>query len=149
VTEDEERLEKIDERLVAAAKLLKRKREADVRLDLALSASGVGMWDWEVGHDILVWDSRMCRLFGEPESTAKDLDTFLLKVIPEDRERVKEAVDATLMTGKPYAVFYTIVLPDGSRRKIHARGARHPLQGEAEKLIGVCVEALEDLCEGC
>jgi len=141
MTEDEERLEKIDRRLIAAAKLLKSKREADVRLNLALIASGVGMWDWEIATDVLIWDSRMCRLFDEPEATAKDYDTFILKVAPEDRERVRSAISTTLLTGKPFSVDYEIIRADGARHKIHARGARHPLQGKAEKLIGVCMSA--------
>ncbi|MEO7980083.1 MAG: hypothetical protein ABI807_04250, partial [Sporichthyaceae bacterium] len=40
-----------------------------VHLDLVMAAGGVGWFDWDVTADHLVFDDRMCRLFGiDPET---------------------------------------------------------------------------------
>lgn len=138
----EDKLDKLDSitaRIAAAAELIRLKREVDVRLDLALTLTGIGMWDWEVEADRLTWDDRMCALFDEPVETRKTYETFFGKLIPEDRARVQTAIDQAL-AGAPYEIDYTIVVGDGSHRKIHARGLRHPDTDKPEKLIGVCME---------
>lgn len=132
-------IDAVNKRLAVAAEMIRLKRESDVRLDLALTVAGVGMWDWDIEPDVLTWDRRMCRLFGEPVGTAKTYDTFFDKVIPEDQKRVQEAVNQSLVTGVPYDVNYTISLRDGSTRLIHARGLRHPNTENYKKLIGVCM----------
>ncbi len=39
------------------------------RLDLATSSSGIGIWDWDIKHDLLVWDQQMYKLYGQPYET--------------------------------------------------------------------------------
>ena len=41
-----------------------RLRQSDDRLQLAIQAAGLGIWDWDVEHDRLVWDDSMYRLYG-------------------------------------------------------------------------------------
>ena len=110
------------------------------RIQLALEVSGVGMWEWTPATNDLVWDERMCQLFDEVLDEEKDYQTFFQKLVPEDRERVQAAVNATLEHGVPYEIDYTIVWKDGSRHKIHARGKRWPAKGPTKKLIGVCIK---------
>jgi PAS domain-containing protein len=107
--------------------------------ELAAQLAGVGMWWWTIEPNTLVWDARMCDLFGVSEETEKTYETFFHSVVPEDRERVQAAIDLTLAEGTPYVIDYTIQLPDGTRRKIHARGRRYPDCAEPEQLIGVCM----------
>lgn len=134
----DERLDNIEERLAFAAEFLRKQREYQKRLDLALTIAGVGMWDWEMRSDTLTWDDRMCELFDEAVDTKKDYNTFFNRVIPEDQPRVQEAVNDAL-AGDTYDIFYTIRLNDGSSRKIHARGMLH-VNGGPPTLIGVCME---------
>ena len=41
-----------------------RLRESEDRLQLAIDAAGLGIWDWDVQQDRLVWDDSMYRLYG-------------------------------------------------------------------------------------
>ena len=48
---------------------LRREREREVvalhqRLAIATQAGGIGIWDWDVARDVLVWDDEMHRLYG-------------------------------------------------------------------------------------
>lgn len=139
-----DRFEKIENRLAFAAKFLRKQREAQKRLDLALDLAGVGMWDWEMESNTLTWDKRMCDLFEEPCDTEKTYDTFFDKVIPKDKVKVQTAIDAALL-GEVYDITYRIKTSGGCCKWIHARGLLHR-NGGPPKLIGVCVE-LDDTCD--
>ena len=134
----DKQLETIEARLAFAAEFLRKQREYQKRLDLALTIAGVGMWDWEMESDTLTWDDRMCELFDEPVDTKKDYNTFFNRVVPEDRPRVQEAIDNAL-AGDTYDICYGIRLNDGSTRQIHARGLLH-VNGGPPTLLGVCLE---------
>jgi PAS domain-containing protein len=131
-------IKEIEERLAVAAETLRKQREYQKRLNLALNIAGVGMWDWEMSSDTLTWDQRMCDLFGEPMDGKKDYGTFFDKVVADDKEMVQEAINGALK-GEEYDVHYTIELADGVRRRIHARGLLH-INGGPPTLIGVCLE---------
>ncbi|HTP63877.1 MAG TPA: PAS domain-containing protein, partial [Geobacteraceae bacterium] len=50
----------ITERKLAEERL----QEATQRLELALSAGHLGIWDWDIVNDLLVWNERMFELYG-------------------------------------------------------------------------------------
>ena len=57
-----------------------RDREAELerlsrRLGLALDASRVGVWDFNIDTDVLVWDDRMDELYGYPRGRARGTAT--------------------------------------------------------------------------
>lgn len=138
------RFNEIEARLEIAAEFLRKQREYQKRLDLALTLTGVGMWDWEMLSDTLTWDSRMCELFDEPEDTPKTYHTFFDKVVPKDKVKVQTAIDAALL-GQTYDIRFRIKPSDDCCKWIHARGLLHK-NGGPPKLIGVCMET-SDSCK--
>lgn len=137
------RLDGIEERLTIAAEILRKQREQQKRLDLALDLAGVGMWDLDVDTKELIWDDRMCDLFGESKCAIKTYDIFVSKVVPEDRRKFKSAITRA-MKGKTFDITYRIDPGDDCCKWIHARGLLHT--NGVNKLIGVCLE-LDDRCE--
>jgi PAS domain-containing protein len=51
-------------------------------MELALDASGVGMWDWDLPNDVLSWDERTCTIFGVPPRVPRTI--FLEKPFTMD-----------------------------------------------------------------
>ncbi|UUL81828.1 PAS domain-containing protein [Sphingomonas qomolangmaensis] len=101
-------------------------RESQARLQLALNVSqGVGTWDWDVVNDRVTADAGFARMYGVEEQTAQigaPLVDFFSAIHPDDAERVRTAVDSTLLTGAAFSEEYRLVQPDGSTRWVAAQG---------------------------
>lgn len=134
-----------------------RRAERDLRLkeeqlQLALEASGMGQWRYEIAHDRLIWDDVTKALFGWPlDRDDITYEDFLALVHPDDREQVKVHIERSMATGHYHGVVHRVVV-DGAERWIHARG-RVLLgpDGRATDLIGgvidVTTERLKEMGE--
>ena len=62
-----------------------RLRASDDRLQLAIDAAGLGIWDWDVEQDRLVWDDSMYRLYGvRKDEFSGAIDAWSRCLVPED-----------------------------------------------------------------
>ncbi|THA25210.1 GAF domain-containing protein [Streptomyces sp. RKND-216] len=115
-------------------------------LDLAMAGAGVGSFDWDFASGRLVWDERLCRLFGiAPDAFDGRIETFFAAVLPQDRRVVEEAVAESRATGRYHAVF-RIARPDGSVRWIDAEGRVMFLHGgEARGMTGIAQDRTEEI----
>ncbi len=79
----------------------------------------LGIWDWNLEKNTLWWSDVVYRIFGlDHHEFGGTYDSFLEFVHPEDRECVKQAIDAALYLKKPFTLEHRIVLPDGSEKII-------------------------------
>jgi PAS domain S-box-containing protein len=93
------------------------------RLELATSAGQIGVWDWNISKDELVWDDRMVALYGlKKEDFGGAYDAWLSAVAPADRARCNEAIQQALRKEKPYDIEFCIHWPNGMVRVIKADG---------------------------
>ena len=73
-------------------------------LDLVMAAADVGWFDWDVRADYLVFDDRMCGLFGiDPATFDHRVASFWATLHPDDSPDVEAAVAAALETCGEYA----------------------------------------------
>jgi PAS domain S-box-containing protein len=109
------------------------------RLELALAASGVGSFDWDLRTGVLVWDERLCRLFGlDAGNFDNRIETFYAGVHPADRDRVRGLIEQAIRTKGGYHAEYRVVAPTGETRWVDARGrVLTGVDGQAQRLIGV------------
>ena len=98
-----------------------RDREAELkrlsrRLGLALDASKVGVFDFDIGTGELVWDDRMDDLYGYPPTRRRHTYSHWRdRLHPDDLERAEaEFREAVEVTGR-YVSEYRIALPSASR----------------------------------
>ncbi len=91
------------------------------RLQLATKAAGIGIWDWDVVNDELVWDDAMFRLFRiRKEDFSGVYDAWANSLAPEDFERVTAEGQAALRREREFDTEFRILWPDGSIRYIRA-----------------------------
>ena len=96
------------------------KQTAD-RLMLATRAGDVGVWDWDITNDVMVWDEQMFRLYGIEEGQFRHAPgAWKKKLHPEDRERALEECRAALSGEKSFDTEIRVVRPDGSIRSVKA-----------------------------
>ena len=93
------------------------------RLELALSASGIGIWDWDLATGELVWDERMYRIYGvAKEDFGGAFDAWTAGLVPGTRE-VEEAKVARALAGdEKFDTEFQIVHPARGVRTIRGVG---------------------------
>ncbi|HET9960677.1 MAG TPA: PAS domain S-box protein, partial [Polyangiaceae bacterium] len=97
--------------------------EADERLRAQLSASDVGLWNWDARQNRVNVDPNLIRLFGlSADDDPADLNVYLARIHPEDRERVGTNILNSVQSGASYDQVYRVLRPEGGVRWIHARG---------------------------
>lgn len=117
--------------------------EADrVRWALAVSAGGVGSFDWDLVSGRIAWDDQLHVLFGRaPGTFGGTIEEFGTYVHPDDRARVDHAIARAIDACSEYDAEYRVLLPDGSVRWVQARGtALAGEDGTAVRLIGAAYD---------
>ena len=109
------------------------------RLRVATRAAGIGIWDWDVARNELVWDDDMYRLYGiRREDFAGAYEAWRQAVHPDDRERMEQAIQAVLRGEREYNEEFRIVRPDGTLRYLQASGrTTFDAHGRPLRMVGV------------
>lgn len=109
---------------------------------LAVDAAEVGAFDWELATGELRWDERLLELFGhDRDSFGGTIEAFDDCVHPDDRQRVRHALQEAVDGCGHYAAEYRIVRPDGALRWIAARGQALPgPDGRAARVLGAAFD---------
>ncbi|MGJ5631761.1 PAS domain S-box protein [Nostoc sp. CALU 1950] len=117
-------------------------RESEERLRLALDASQMGLWDWNIVTNQVIWSENHEVLFGLlPGSFDSSYEGFLRCVHPEDQPFVMQAIAHALANQTDYNDEFRIVRSDQSPHWISAKGKFiYDDQGQAVRMIGVCME---------
>ncbi len=104
-----------------------RLRQSEERLRLAVQATGLGTWDWDMSRDVILWSERTYALFGLAPGGVIDYAQFLRAVHPDDRAATEAAVRAALAPdgdGRLAAEFRALQ-PDGTVRWLSTQGQTH------------------------
>ncbi len=89
------------------ARLFEAVRLRDERLKLALETSGTWIWSWDVPANRVTWTPEP-PWFAGPLGDAASSGDWVATVHPDDRERVRQALDACLTGGGPYEVEFRV-----------------------------------------
>jgi PAS domain S-box-containing protein len=89
-------------------------RESEQRLKQSQRIGGIGSWDLDMETGTLVWSEETYRIFGrKPDEFIPTRASFMELVLQEDRDRVRNAMNAAMESGDGYSVDHRIVLPGG------------------------------------
>jgi diguanylate cyclase (GGDEF)-like protein/PAS domain S-box-containing protein len=109
------------------------------RLQLALDAGNIGIWEYDVKHQTLLWDDAMFKLFSvEQLGFSGKLDDFTSLLHPEDKEDILEMFTQSIKTGQEFTSEFRIILANKEVRFINV--AAKPIfnpQGEVEAILGI------------
>lgn len=108
------------------------------RLELATSAAGIGIWDWDIVHNALTWDRRMFALYGSrPEAFGGAYEAWLQGVHPDDRAHCDAAIQRALAGKAPYDIEFRVLWPNGEVHHIKADGLiMRDDEGKAVRMLG-------------
>ena len=108
------------------------------RLLVATHAANVGIWDYDVVNNILVWDDAMYLIFGVlPEKFSGAYEAWESGLHPDDKESAVENLQMSLRGEKDFDTEFRTVWPDGSVHYIKANGVvQRDGEGRAVRMIG-------------
>jgi PAS domain S-box-containing protein len=121
-------------------------RRAHERLSLALSTTGLGVWERDIATDKVTWSDTMHRLFGRsPEQFSGTPDEVLSFVHSDDRAALREGYQAAVNgSGDFFEQEFRIVRPDGEVRWVYRRGQVHRgPDGRVHSVLGVALDITE------
>ncbi|MHA3702177.1 SpoIIE family protein phosphatase [Jatrophihabitans sp. YIM 134969] len=115
------------------------------RWELAVSAGGIGSFDWDLVTNRLDWDDRLMELFGyDADDFVPHIDSFTARLHPEDVPPTEAIIAEAIAVSGRYRAEYRVVRPDGTVRWAAARGqVIRDVDGRPVRMLGVAFDVTE------
>jgi len=106
----------------------------DARIEVMLSASGTGFWEWDIPTGGLAWSEAIFEQHGMPAGgSAPSFDAYVETIHPDDREGFRQAIAASLDGGDAFSHEFRLIWPDGSVHWTH--GAARVFRDDAGRPV--------------
>jgi PAS domain S-box-containing protein len=119
--------------------------ESATRLDLALAAGGLGIWDWDLTTGEVVWSGTLEEIMGlPPGGFGRTQEAFLDVVHPDDREATRAGFAAAARDGSEHHAELRVTRGDGELRWVEVRGRVLTVDPAGpERMIGVAADVTD------
>jgi len=119
-------------------------RESEERLRLAATAAKTGLWILYLNKSQFWLTEQARELLGLAADENIDLDRFLDICHPDDRERIRLAVQQSVQADEDFRIEYRVLYPGGKISWMVSRGhAYFDPSGVPERLMGVTMDITE------
>jgi PAS domain S-box-containing protein/diguanylate cyclase (GGDEF)-like protein len=110
----------------------------EIQLKEAQKLARIGSWNWDIVSHKISWSDETYRIFGlDPNKISIDYQKYISMIHPEDRKKLRHAIDQTLKYGHKYSVEHRIVMGDGTIRYVHGLGdIEYDHQGNPFRMFG-------------
>src|SRR5437867_2513772 len=116
-------------------------RQSEERMRLAADAVNLGIWEWNLANDEIWATNERRALLGWPSSGKIRFDDFISRLHPDDRNRIRHAIEEAIHNGRDYDSEYRLVLPDGIIRWMATRGSVHlDSDGKPSRFLGISID---------
>ncbi|SNY94940.1 sensor histidine kinase [Flagellimonas pacifica] len=93
------------------------------RMRVAVESSNIGIWDYNIIDNVLVWDDNMYNLYGvKKEDFSGEVAAWETTIHPNDKDRSIQEVEMAIRGEKEFNTQFRIITPEGSIRHIHGQG---------------------------
>lgn len=108
---------------VAAFRDVTRRVNAENKLQAALEASIIGIWDYDILQGEVYWDETMYKLYGTSNNIKESIyELWTKRVHPDDKNKIETLLNDSIAGHSVYDTDFRIVLTDGTIRHIRAKG---------------------------
>jgi PAS domain S-box-containing protein len=127
------------------ADLFRRLAESEDKLNMAMEAGRLGVFEWDVATGTVFWSSSLEEAHGIPKGSFEGtFEAFQRDVHPDDREQVLTAIHTVVRERTHHHLEYRIIRPDGEVRWLEANAQLHcDPEGHPVRLLGICVDVTE------
>jgi PAS domain S-box-containing protein len=119
---------------------------SDARLEIALEASSIGIWERDLRTGSVFWDERCAAIFGVDGAVeAQAVDQLMIDhVHPDDRALASDALRVALETGGQYTAETRTLDADGRVRWVVSRGrVVRDATGEPVRILGTVLDVTD------
>ncbi len=108
------------------------------RLAIATNAAEIGIWDYDLVNNILVWDDHMYRLYGiQKDDFTGVVEAWESCVHPEDKERCNEEIEMAVNGEQEFKTEFRVVWPNKEVRYLRAESVvKRDSMGKPIRMIG-------------
>ena len=121
-------------------------RRSQQRLDLAVEAHAIGIFDWHIPSGEIVWNREAEAIFGmAPGSFGGNIDAWRAPLLEEDLERVERQMDAAMAARQETLAFeFRLRRPDGAVRWVEgAARFLYAADGTPTRMVGTNMDVTE------
>jgi PAS domain S-box-containing protein len=113
-------------------------RNLSGRLQLALKATRVGIWDWDIVNNFTIWDDEMFKMYDVDRNNYTTITSeWESAVHPDDLSRVKEEIEAAVNGEREFDSEFRVIWKDKSIHHIKAHAlVQRDVNGKALRMIG-------------
>lgn len=111
----------------------------------ALSATQVGIWEWDIEANAVYWSDESIALWGlTRDAFGNTLEEVRNPIHPEDVVEWEADVTACLNGIKEHDVEFRVIYPDNSIHWIHAKGSLERNEdGKSKRMSGIVIDVTE------
>lgn len=138
--------ERLEREIIQHTKAEENLQVSEQRYALAQRAAHIGSWDSNIATEQIVWSEEIEPMFGFSNGQfGGTQEAFVECVHPDDRQHVKDSLDACLNENKEYAIEHRIIWPDGTIRWVSETGSIVSRDENAKptRMVGI----VEDITE--
>ncbi|WP_297324026.1 EAL domain-containing protein [Nitrosomonas sp.] len=108
------------------------------RLSLATRTTGIGIWEWDVVQNKLIWDHQMFVLYGVSQDNFRgEYEHWCMCIHPEDLQQTEKEIQIALCEKRDFNTEFRICRPDGTICYIHAIATvLYDAAGQPIRMIG-------------
>ncbi|MES2061865.1 MAG: PAS domain S-box protein [Bacteroidota bacterium] len=129
-------------------KMLTRLQQSEARLDMVVSSTKLGTWDYKPLTGELLWSKECREIYGLAPGVKVDFDLFVKQLHPADKPYVLELIQQAMDPngdGKYDMSCRILRHDDGSERWVRSQGkVRFNLLGQVEFFIGTILDVTEN-----
>lgn len=120
-------------------------RLSEERLGYTMEAARIGAWTLDLAEMRLTASALCKRNFGRAANEPFTYEDLIAAILPEDRQRMQQSVQAAIEGHADYEDEYRIATPEGETRWIVARGRPHyGVDGKPLSMSGVTLDMTEN-----
>jgi PAS domain S-box-containing protein len=113
-----------------------------MRLEVAIDATSLGVWEWDVESGGVYWSDRMREILGIGKDVAADYELWVSLLHPEDAANVRAAAHQLLdpSSGGRMHLQHRVLLPTGEVSWIESHGQMIYEDGRPVRLLGTVTD---------
>lgn len=113
--------------------------QSEYRLKLATASGQLGIWDWNLVDNSMIWDERMFELYGiTPDTFPSNIDAWINGLHPEDKQMALDECNSALNGERDFNTLFRVLHPDGTVLYLKANGSvLRDDNGRPVRMIGI------------
>ena len=127
-----------------AAETLARLQDSQRLSNMAASLAGIGHWRVDLIRGEISWSDEVYAIFGVGREHVPTMENAIDSHHPDDRDRIQATIATAMEQGTAYAYTATLIMSDGSYKRIRVQGQPERVAGD--QTIGI-IGVIQDISE--